>query len=75
MSIVIRAQRFTPSYSGQSSSSERLTHRLTTNCKSIAKWSEGVNHGSWVWPVEYKGCRRIVPAGNAWTSEGRSTWN
>ncbi|EDR09025.1 uncharacterized protein LACBIDRAFT_326695 [Laccaria bicolor S238N-H82] len=54
---------------------ERPTHRPTTNYKSTAKRSERVNHGSWLWPVECEGHRRIVPAGNAWTSEGRSTWN
>lgn len=67
--------RFSPSHSDQSSSSERPTHRPTTNYKSTAKRSERVNHGSWLWPVECEGHRRIVPAGNAWTSEGRSTWN
>ncbi|KIJ93048.1 hypothetical protein K443DRAFT_684837 [Laccaria amethystina LaAM-08-1] len=67
--------RFTPSYTGQPSSSERLTHRPATNYKSTAKWSECINHGSWLCSVENKGRRRIVPAGNAWTSEGRFTWD
>ncbi|EDR07218.1 uncharacterized protein LACBIDRAFT_328025 [Laccaria bicolor S238N-H82] len=24
------------------------------NCKSTAKWSEHVNHGKWLWPIEYQ---------------------
>ncbi|EDR02727.1 uncharacterized protein LACBIDRAFT_332259 [Laccaria bicolor S238N-H82] len=30
------------------------------NCKSTAKWSEHVNHGKWLWPIEYQTGNRLT---------------